>query len=280
MNLRFSYLVTVLSLLVSFSALASVDTVITFSPAMQKEIKAVVITPQNYNQTKKYPVVYLLHGYSGNYADWITKVPQLSFYADLYDMIIVNPDGNYGSWYWDSPEVSESRYETYVSKELVDFIDKEYSTLQTREGRAITGLSMGGHGALYLAFRHQETFGAAGSLSGGVDIGPFPENWEMKKYLGTKAEHPDRWEEYSVLYQSNQLIPNRLKLIISCGTSDFFYQVNLNLHEQLAYNNIPHTFITGPGGHTWDYWADAVKYQLLFFHDFFPKNQSSPNEGH
>jgi len=255
--------------LISFHALASVDTVATFSKSMQKEIKAVVITPMKYSQSKDYPVVYLLHGYSGDYKAWVNKVPQLESYADQYDIIIVMPDGNFGSWYWDSPEVADSKYETYVGKELIEFIDKEYSTTSSRKGRAITGLSMGGHGALYLAMRHQDTFGTAGSLSGGVDIGPFPENWEMKKYLGIKAENPERWEEYSVMYQSNRLIPNRLKLIISCGTEDFFYDVNVKLHEKLAYNNIPHTFMTGPGGHTWDYWADAVQYQLLFFHNYF-----------
>jgi S-formylglutathione hydrolase FrmB len=259
--------------LVSIHAQAGVDTVATFSKAMQKEIKAVVITPKEYSQDKDYPVVYLLHGYSGNYKNWIEKVPQLETYADQYNLIIVTPDGNFGSWYWDSPEIEDSKYETYVEKELVEFIDKEYSTIASREGRAITGLSMGGHGALYLAFRHQDTFGTAGSLSGGVDIAPFPENWEMKKYLGTKAENPERWKEYSVMYQSNRLIPNKLALIISCGTEDFFYNVNVKLHEKLAYNNIPHTFMTGPGAHNWEYWADAVHYQLLFFHTYFEEKE-------
>ena len=267
-----SFLALTFFCLISIHAEASVDTVATFSEAMQKEIKAVVITPQDYNESRDYPVVYLLHGYSGNYADWVTKVPQLQSYADQFEMIVVTPDGNFGSWYWDSPEVEASKYETYVGKELVEFIDQKYSTIESREGRAITGLSMGGHGALYLAFRHQDTYGVAGSLSGGVDIAPFPENWEMKKYLGTKAENPERWEEYSVMYQSNRLIPNRLKLIISCGTEDFFYDVNIKLHENLAYNNIPHTFMTGPGGHTWEYWENEVQFHLLFFHKYFEQN--------
>ncbi|WP_339867374.1 alpha/beta hydrolase family protein [uncultured Algoriphagus sp.] len=270
MKSKYSFLLGFLGFfIVSFHTLASVDTVATYSASMQKEINAVVITPKNYHASKDYPVVYLLHGYSGNYKNWIEKVPQIESLADLYDLIIVTPDGNFGSWYWDSPEVEDSKYETYVSEELVEFIDQKYSTIPSREGRAITGLSMGGHGALYLSFRHQDTYGTAGSLSGGVDIGPFPENWEMKKYLGTKAENPERWEEYSVMYQSNRLIPNKLKIIISCGTEDFFYDVNVKLHEKLAYNNIPHTFTTGPGGHTWEYWADAVQYQLLFFHNYF-----------
>ena len=90
-------------------------------------------------------------------------------------MIIVCPDGGFGSWYWDSPVDAGSQYETYVSNELVTWIDSKYKTIKTRKGRAITGLSMGGQGALYLAFRHQDIFGAAGSMSGGVDIRPFPE---------------------------------------------------------------------------------------------------------
>lgn len=250
-------------------ALAAVDTVATYSPSMDKEIKAVVITPTNYDTSKKYPVVYILHGYSGSYSTYVNNIPEMQDYVDQYNMIIVTPDGNFGSWYWDSPVDPDSKYETYVGVELVNFMDDNYSTIKNREGRAITGLSMGGHGALYLSFRHQDTFGAAGSMSGGVDIGPFPENWEMKKYLGTKAEYPKRWEEYSVLYQTHKLIPNKLALIIHCGTEDFFYDVNVRLHEKLRYNKIPHTFTTGPGGHTMDYWADAIQYQLLFFNNYF-----------
>ena len=66
--------------------------------------------------------------------------------------------------------------------------------------------------------------------------------------------------------------PNSLQLIIDCGVDDFFYKVNENLHQQLLYRNIPHDYITGPGAHTWPYWANAVKYQLLFMSNFFKKS--------
>ena len=248
---------------------AGVDTVSTHSAIMKKEIKAVVITPKNYDTSKEYPVTYLLHGYSGNYASWIKGAPLIEQLADLYQMIIVSPDGNFDSWFWDSPTNPESKYETYVIKELIPFIDENYETIPSKEGRAITGLSMGGHGALYLAIRHQDIFGVAGSQSGGVDITPFPENWNMKGYLGTKAEFPERWKEFSVMGQLHLLSKNNLPLIIHCGTDDFFYQVNLKLHEELTYLNIPHSFTSNPGGHTWDYWRDSVQYQLLFFNNYF-----------
>jgi S-formylglutathione hydrolase FrmB len=126
---------------------------------MKKNIKAVVITPDSYKEAKALPVVYLLHGYSGNYADWITKAAGFEKAVDLYNMIIVCPDGN-NSWYWDSPLDEKYKYETYVSGELVKWVDGRYKTIKSREGRAITGLSMGGHGALYLALKHQDIFGA------------------------------------------------------------------------------------------------------------------------
>ena len=128
---------------------AITDTVETYSPSMKKNIKAVVIRPDNYNKLREIPVVYLLHGYSGNYSNWAFK--GAGKLADQYQTMIVCPDGNYDSWYWDSPIDSSCRYETYIATELVNWIDSKYKTIKNRKGRAITGLSMGGHGALYLA---------------------------------------------------------------------------------------------------------------------------------
>src|SRR5205085_1463559 len=101
---------------------ARVDTVSTYSASMKKAIKAVVVTPDNYASESALPVVYLLHGYSGNYSDWIRQAKGFERAADLYGMIIVCPDGN-NSWYWDSPIDPAYKYETYVSSELVNWID-------------------------------------------------------------------------------------------------------------------------------------------------------------
>ncbi|MBH11519.1 MAG: XynC protein [Leeuwenhoekiella sp.] len=245
------------------------ETVTTHSDVMDKDIKAMVITPDDYDTSKKYPVVYLLHGHSGSYIEWPKRAPQLLEFADTYQMIFVSPDGNYNSWYFDSEVKPESQYETYIAEELVAFTDNTYSTIKDRIGRAITGLSMGGHGALYLAFKHQDVFGAAGSMSGGVDITPFPNNWELSEYLGTYAENTERWEANSVINMTPLLTPNSLQIMISCGASDFFYDANVKLHEKLEYMNIPHRFLTTPGGHTWDVWRDAIKYHLVFFDSFF-----------
>jgi S-formylglutathione hydrolase FrmB len=255
---------------------ATVDTVLTFSKAMNKGIKAVVVKPDDYTKNKKFPTVYLLHGAGGKYSDWVTNVPDkktIQKLADRYDIIIVCPDGNHTSWYFDSPIDPSYKYETYISTELVRYIDSHYATIKDRSERAITGLSMGGHGALFLAFRHQDIFGACGSMSGGVDLRPFPDNWDIAKRLGKYSDFPERWNANSVINLTYLLRPDSLAIIFDCGTSDFFYTVNKNLHEKLLELNIPHDFIVRPGAHSWVYWGNSINYQMLFFNNFFNKNR-------
>ena len=93
----------------------------------------------------------------------------------------------------------------------------------------------------------------------------------MAKRLGTYAQEPARWESHTVINQLHLLTGKSLALMIDCGTEDFFYKVNVNLHEQLLYRNIPHDFVTRPGAHNWNYWSNAVLYQMLFMHEFFGK---------
>lgn len=256
---------------VAFSA--TVDTINVFSPAMSKDVKTVVILPDTYREGKDFPVVYLLHGYGDNYAGWVNKAPEIKAFADQYDLMIVCPDGGKGSWYWDSPEDASFRYETFVANELVAWVDGNYKSNPSREARAITGLSMGGHGALYLAFKHQDVFGAVGSSAGGVDIRPFPKNWDMEHRLGSYAEHAQRWEENTVINMLHLLTPGSLEILIDCGTSDFFNQVNQELHRKMLYHNIAHTFVSQPGAHNWEYWQKTIPHQLLFMHRYFEKGK-------
>lgn len=249
---------------------ATVDTIQVFSPSMNKNIKSCIIFPDSYKKKdKKFPVVYLLHGYSGNYASWAKDFKELKSQVDQYNFIVVGVDGNYSSWYFDSPIDPNFRYETYVINELVPYIDQKYKTIANRENRAISGLSMGGHGALYLSFKHQDVFGAAGSMSGGVDFRPFPENWDIKKRLGTFAEFPENWNKNTVTNMLDLVKDNNLKLMIDCGVDDFFMEVNRQLHAKMLALKIDHDYIERPGKHDLKYWENSLKFQLLFFHNFF-----------
>src|SRR5690554_13255 len=119
-------LLSALLFFVGFAFSAQVDTLKVFSPSMQKDIKTVVILPDAYQTGKDFPVVYLLHGYGDTYAGWVDKAPIIKELADKYSFIIVCPDGGKGSWYWDSPIDKGFQYETFVSKELVDWVDYSY----------------------------------------------------------------------------------------------------------------------------------------------------------
>ena len=126
-------------------------------------------------------------------------------------------------------------------------------------------------GGLWTAIRHKDTFGACGSTSGGVDIRPFPKNWDMAKRLGDYESNKEIWDTHTVINQIDKIQNGDLAIIFDCGEADFFIQVNKDLHNRLLEKKIDHDFITRPGGHTGEYWNNSIDYQILFFDKFFKK---------
>jgi S-formylglutathione hydrolase FrmB len=242
---------------------------------MNKNLKAAVVLPVGYTSGKPVQVLYLLHGFSDSFNAWLTKpLPDkqlVSKLADTYNLLIVCPDGGYGSWYLNSPETKEFQYETFIIQELIPHIEKQYKTIAGREGRLISGLSMGGHGALYLAARNPDKFIAAGSIAGAVDLASIAKDrgGDIKKWLttllGDMQQYPDRYKAHSVMYMTDKLKASGLKLIIDCGTSDFLFESNKALHHKLLNAGIAHHYIERPGEHNWHYFADALEYHLVFF---------------
>ena len=255
------------------------DTIAIMSQAMGRDIKNVVIVPSQYFdkdlQEQRYPVLYLLHGAYGCYSDWSRKA-NLDSLANEYGFIIVCPDGQ-DSWYFDSPIDPTMQFETYVSKELVEHIDSHYRTHANRCMRAITGLSMGGHGALFLAFRHPDVFWSCGSMSGNMDITQFPDKWHIKDRLGEYENNKQRWREHAVCNLVDQVKASPLqpaqKIVIDEGLKDIFYKNNIAMHEQLVEKGIDHDFFVRPGAHTWTYWVNALDYHMLFFSKAFARGK-------
>lgn len=249
---------------------AVIDTTAFQSNAMHKSIPCVIVTPDiRPDSSERFAVIYLLHGYSGNHLTWISISPSLAQWADEFRVMFVCPDGGYRSWYLDSPIDSSMRYETAIASELVHWVDTHYRTIPDRSARAITGLSMGGHGGLFLGIRHTDVFGAAGSTSGGVDIRPFTSNWDLKLILGNPAKYSANWEEYTVMNVIDQLHSGELDIIVDCGTEDFFLDVNRSLHKKLDEHQIQHTYLESPGRHNGAYWAKSIRPQLDFFVNYF-----------
>jgi S-formylglutathione hydrolase FrmB len=162
-----------------------------------------IILPARYDESdERYPVLYLLHGYSDDCRGWAhMRVPE---YAARYEMIVVMPDaGNscYVNWA-QSEDGQKNAWEDYMINDVIGHVDANYRTIAKREGRAINGLSVGGYGALMLGLRHPDMFCSIGSHSGtirlaaevrrGMESG---EGWQKKKdskpSAKSKAEYDD-----------------------------------------------------------------------------------------
>ena len=250
----------------------TVDTVSIYSNSMHRTIRCVVIKPDVYNhKITKFPVVYLLHGYGGSYSNCITRVPQLKDFVDEYQVIIVCPDGGFSSWYFDSPVDNNYKYETHITFEVVNFIDKNYRTIADKEHRAIMGNSMGGHGALFIALRHDTIFGAAASISGGMDLGILKKQYDIAKRIGDTLTHSREWHDLTVINLIEKYTNTKVKISIDCGIKDIFIDPNRRLHQKMLELKIPHDYTERYGEHSWEYWRRSMPYQLLFFRNFFNK---------
>ena len=149
------------------------------------------------------------------------------------------------------------------------YVDSVYPTIQNSNSRAITGLSMGGHGSLYLAIKHPNVFGASGSMSGAIDIRPFSKNWDIASKLGSIEDFPLNWNNNTVINMIRLIKFTNLKIIFDCGKDDFFFEVNNIFHQELLKNNIEHIYNINEGKHNWEYWNISIFDHLNFFNNFF-----------
>ncbi len=285
-NMRnFRFLVFAFLLCVtSMSYAAKVDTLQVASTAMSKTYKAAVVLPNSYAKSKSaFPVMYLLHGAYGHFSDWLKNTPNkklVQSLADQYNIIIVMPEGETFSFYLDSPVNKGSQFETFITQEVIQKVDKTYRTISNRTGRVITGLSMGGHGALYLSAKHPDLFCAAGSMSGAVDMSTMLNRESsaqvvklMQPVFGDKSDNSEMYAQYAVMGMLDKLKANKLALIIDCGVDDFLIEPNRELHRRLVYNKVDHDYTERPGAHTWEYWENSLPYHVLFFNKILLKNQ-------
>ena len=248
---------------------ARIDTLVLSSRHLAVPDTVLVVTPNRVKPSGA-PSVYLLNGYGGDHRSWLNLRKNLPDLADRYGMVLVTPHGQ-NSWYWDSPVEPGMQMESFITTDLVPYIDAHYPTDARPEMRAITGLSMGGHGALWLALRHPDIWVNAGSTSGGVDIRPFPEKWKMKQWLGPEATNREAWNNHTVINLVPGLKAGQNNIIFDCGSEDFFADVNRNLHRALLDAGIPHDYISRPGTHNARYWRNSILYQLVFFDQMFKK---------
>jgi putative tributyrin esterase len=267
---RFSKVVF-LTLVLSVAALADVrvDTVRFQSKLINATLPYNVILPADYDtsRTTRYPVLYLLHGLTGHYSDWVSRT-NVADYAAEYRMIVVTPEGNDG-WYTDSATITTDKYESYILKELIPDVQQRYRTIEARYGRAIAGLSMGGYGSIKFGLKSPQMFVFAASMSGAFGVTRFTE-----KELG------ERWPDSLKLFGPvgsdvrltndifdiiGKMTPGRIGSLpyfyFDCGTEDssLIFSSNRDLAALMFDKKIPHEFRQLPGDHSWGYWDRQVQ---------------------
>lgn len=230
-----------------------------------------VILPADYkrgsSKSKRYPVLYLLHGLGGSAADWVSERAHLADYAAGYPFIVVMPEGKDG-WYTDGREPN-AKFESYFVQELIPDVDRRFRTLASREGRAVAGLSMGGYGSLKFALKHPELFAFAGSMSGALAVAswtpemPLPEfvKPSVARVYGDAASAVRR--DNDIYRIAKELTPEQTKalpfLYLDCGTEDFLITNSRDFSALLIEKKIAHEFRELPGTHSWPYWDRQVR---------------------
>ncbi len=215
-------------------------------------------------EESKMPLLIMLNGWSGNYQQWGGLI-DLQQYSENFNFLIACPDGLYDSWYVNSTEIQNQQMENFIVKTLLPELEKKYSIDTSLI--FITGLSMGGHGAILMMLKHPEIFAAAGSTSGILDISAFPSNWAIEKVLGSYSASPQNWDKNNCTKLLEKFTDKKLRMIVDCGTEDFASKVNKNFAGKCAELNIPLKFIEQPGTHSKNYWSNSIDEHFWFFYN-------------
>jgi len=246
-----------------------VETVQFRSALIGKTLPYNVILPSDYRfSATRYPVLYLLHGWAGHYSDWVTRT-NVADYAAQYRMIVVMPEGNDG-WYTDSASVASDKYESYILQELIPDVQRRYRTIESRYGRGIAGLSMGGYGALKFGLKSPGTFAFAGSLSGALAATTWTQD-DLKAFRGINdslvaafgARDSSQRKANDIFEIARGLSPPAVSTLpyfyFDCGTEDFFVIANEQFAVLLREQKIAHEFRELPGTHGWQYWDQQAR---------------------
>lgn len=249
--------------------------VVISSPHLHADDSVLVFIPQQFeaNYAEEYcveccgdpdpvPALFLLHGWSGCYRNWADK-SDLQRVADESGFIIICPDGFYDSWYVNAKDPNDMQWRDFFDKELYPQIKEKY--FLSPEKTFITGLSMGGHGAINLFLDDVSRFRAAGSMSGVLDLNAEHGRLGLERLLGPYAPENPRHNAESAIHRIERAKDAGKLLLISCGYSDTLYPCNRAFCERCKELGVPYIEVYSPGVHSWTYWDYALRLHLWYF---------------
>ena len=262
------------------------------SKILHRDVRYCVMLPSSYEKepAKKYPVLYFLHGLGENEQTLVQSggwglIEDLRQQNNVGDFLMVAPDGR-GSFFINSADGRE-RYSDFFLSEFLPYIETHYRIIRDRKARGVTGLSMGGYGALRLAFAHPELFGSVSAQSAALitqspkelnadarDAGP------LGRLLGGVFGNPiniAHWQQNNPfdLARKNQIQIKTQAVYINCGQQDDFgFEDGASrMHKQLQAEGVRHEFHLYPGGHTADYFLSHLGETIEFHWHVFSQSK-------
>lgn len=217
----------------------------------------------NVSRGKLHPTLYLLHGLSDDDSIWLRRTSIERYVAEM-GIAVVMPQVH-RSFYTDMAE--GGRYFTFISEELPALARSFFPLSPEREDTFVAGLSMGGYGAIKLGLRNPETFAAAASLSGALDMAhhflnmedPTKKTPEYERIFGKKNIENTPDDLLWLLQEADRLSGPKPLLYQCCGTEDFLYTDNQAFRKACAKTSLSLTYEEGPGGHEWGYWDTKIQ---------------------
>lgn len=238
-----------------------------FSVSLGMATSINVIIPEKFRQMEReggFPTLYLLHGLSDDNSAWC-RYTSIEKYAEKAGVIVVMPWG--GKSFYTDMKYGEKVF-SYISRELPEFCEKTFPISKKREDRFVAGLSMGGYGAFKFALSNTESYAAAASLSGALDVvsllkrsGDLSDAMALKNAIFGEGddhtyENDDLFQLLDKAVSSGADMP---KMFMICGTEDFLYQDNINFSKQLE-KLVPDAKIRWePGVHDWYFWDKHIQ---------------------
>jgi enterochelin esterase-like enzyme len=224
--------------------------------------QVIVYLPPGYdsNPSRRYPVLYLLHGFPGRPLAFLETVragvlvDELVGAKKMQPLILVMPFGSTGTFEdkeWANGVHAGQEWETFVARDVVSAIDSRYRTIASAAGRGLAGLSEGGYGALNIGLHHPGTFRVLESWSGYMRAADIPSIFGHKRSLLTYNSPSTYLSKAAVALRRN-----RIYVWFYTGTKDEFRKQNVAFDGLLTRDRIPHTFFVVKGGHTWVAWRD------------------------
>ena len=265
------------------------------SRILGRSIPYCVILPPGYaeNTTRRYPVLYYFHGLGDNEQMFLRSggfdlVQDLWERREMGDYIIVSPAG-YASFFMNSQD-GRVRYEDFFLQELLPSIESHYGIAARRESRGLGGISMGGYGALRMAFLHPQLFGSVSAHSAAlmehmpaVSVSDSLESGRLRLLGDVFGVPADRafWDRNNPLEIARTANLAGMKIYFDCGSQDDYgFEAGAQaLHNLLEARHIPHEFHLYPGGHSWSYFARHLPDSLRFESAAFGLAAAAPARG-